>query len=633
MRKNFWIDWTGYFALKALGPFLRALPVEAAFFLGRRMGDVWWMLDAKHRAQVYANLTRALGKELSCSRRKKLVRENFQSLAQGVIELLFIPRMDQSYLSRFVTIEGLEHVRQAQATGKGMIFLSVHSGSWELSNLLGAAAGLRFKTFVRDQRMPKLAGLLNAYRRKRGFQVIEREGQLRDLVRTLQQGEAIGMSQDQGGSAGTLVDFFGTRASMGTGAVTLALRYGAVIVPMFYHRVRGPYIKATVLPPFPLRATGNADRDVPENVQALTSVFEGFIRKHPGDYLWRYKAWKYSDQRDLLILSDGKTGHLRQSQALARIVRRIWEERGFQVRERTVEVRWRSAWARAFGCFECGVPEATRCELASSAVDAVISCGSALSGINRAIGTSFAARKFVIMRPGWPGMRGFDAVVVPAHDRCRAGKRVLVTAGALNLIDEAALREQADALARAAGITDAASRRYIGVLLGGDTKYFTLSGVEVAGLLQQVREAADKADAGILVTTSRRTSESAVRAVKESCAGLARCALLVVANERNIPGAVEGILGLSAAVVVTPESISMVSEAASSGRPVVVPAYAIDPRHRRFLSGLHSKAHIDWCAPQRVGDELAACLQGRRELTTLNDASQVLSFMQRILDR
>ena len=125
------------------------------------------------------------------------------------------------------------------------------------------------------------------------------------------------MTVDQGGKSGVLVKFFGKYASMPSGAVRLALKYNATVLPVFFRRINGPYIKLIINPPFKIKRTDDQVKDITDNLGELIHLFEGHILKYPREYLWSYKIYKYTKEKNILILSDGKTGHLRQAEATA----------------------------------------------------------------------------------------------------------------------------------------------------------------------------------------------------------------------------------------------------------------------------------------------------------------------------
>jgi mitochondrial fission protein ELM1 len=155
----------------------------------------------------------------------------------------------------------------------------------------------------------------------------------------------------------------------------------------------------------------------------------------------------------------------------------------------------------------------------------------------------------------------FDLVVVPRHDRLK-GKNVMFTRGALHRVTPELLREGAERLA----FQFMTFRRpYIGVLLGGSNAAYRMGPDEATTLARQLGDCARATGGSILVTASRRTS--------------AECLRILDAELNHVPhyiwdGKGEnpyfGLLGLSDFLVVTCDSVNMVSEAASTGKPVYV---------------------------------------------------------------
>jgi mitochondrial fission protein ELM1 len=191
--------------------------------------------------------------------------------------------------------------------------------------------------------------------------------------------------------------------------------------------------------------------------------------------------------------------------------------------------------------------------------DLVIACGRmaalpalAIRRVNG--GRSLAAQ---IQDPGI-GHRDFDLLVVPEHDRLR-GRRVFVTRGAVHRVTAARL---AAARCRFAALT-AMPRPIVSVLIGGSTRVHRLH-------LQRLGEIADalagilRRDGGsLLVTTSRRTGEAGLVLLREKLAHLS--AAIWDGTGENPYFA---YLAFADALLVTADSISMVSEAAATGKPV-----------------------------------------------------------------
>jgi len=110
----------------------------------------------------------------------------------------------------------------------------------------------------------------------------------------------------------------------------------------------------------------------------------------------------------------------------------------------------------------------------------------------------------------------------------------------------------------------------IAVFLGGETPEHQITTSFTESLMRQVLAVCEETNGCCLVTTSRRTAPSVERWLSERLADEPRCRLLLLASRDQLDGTIEGMLGWAQVVVVTGESISMVSEACASGRYVVV---------------------------------------------------------------
>ena len=620
-----------------------------SFFLARRLGDLLYYFDLKHKSLVYSHIKKALGESLSPSEISAITRKFYQGLGQDLIEIFLIPLVNKEYMKKYVEFTGLEHIEAAFKKGNGLILLGAHEGSWELSNILSANLGFPYSMIVRGQRYPRLNKLLNIYRRLKGCKLIEREDETRELIATLKRNESIGVSLDQGGKTGTLVKFFGQNASMATGALRLALKHGSAIIPVFFARVRGPYIKVIIEGPFELKKTGARETDIKDNLQGLVHIYEKYIRMYPHEYLWTYKVWKHADEKNILILSDKKAGHLRQAEALVKIIRELLKTKNITAHIDNIEVEFKNKFAeRALtlssclsgkyhcqGCLWClraFLKEESYQGLIRKKPDIIISSGSSLAAINYVLARESLAKSLVVMRPSILSTRRFDLVVMPKHDLPPKRKNVVATEGALNLIDEDYLKEEADKLIKASGSKLSSSGFYLSLLIGGDTKKFRLKPEMVLKVIKEVKSAAENLHADILITTSRRTSKEIEGLIKEEFKNYPRCKVLIIANEKNIPEAVGGILGLSRIIIASAESISMISEAVNSKKYVFVfKSEGLSRKHQRLLDYLvkNKNIYLDECSS--LSKKIQDIWQARPAVNPLKDNQAIFEALKKIL--
>lgn len=209
----------------------------------------------------------------------------------------------------------------------------------------------------------------------------------------------------------------------------------------------------------------------------------------------------------------------------------------------------------------------------------LISCGRQSVAVAAAIRRANGGKTFAvhIQDPKVDPAR-FDTLIVPSHDRLRGGN-VLVATGALNRITDARLAEAADAYeTRLLHIP----RPRITVLIGGNNKVYRLTRGIARRLGQGLAELAKREGAGLLITPSRRTAADRVDILREALAG---CASVIWNGAGENP--YFAYLALADALVVTGDSVNMVSEAATTGKPVyVVDLLGGSAKFRRFHDGM-----------------------------------------------
>ena len=168
----------------------------------------------------------------------------------------------------------------------------------------------------------------------------------------------------------------------------------------------------------------------------------------------------------------------------------------------------------------------------------------------------------------------FDLVAPPLHDKL-TGPNVFPIVGSPHRITPAKL---ASAYETFADRIDHLLRPRLTVLIGGKSKAFDLPPARAEMLADDLARALDHSAASLLMTFSRRTPEAAERILRERL--------------RGYPGIIWDGAGenpyfafLAAAdfIVVTQDSVNMVAEAASTGKPVYIAAVDGDQWRKRLF--------------------------------------------------
>jgi uncharacterized protein len=272
------------------------------------------------------------------------------------------------------------------------------------------------------------------------------------------------------------------------------------------------------------------------------------------------------------VLHDGKPGMASQALGLA-------EAAGFAFIERPLYVRRPWTWL-APSLWIAPLAAATEAgrRLAPPWPDLVIGCGRNTVAPSLAIRRASGGRTLAVQLqdPRW-GRGRFDLMVVPEHDRLR-GPRVLVTRGAIHRVTAARLAAERRRFPALEGLP----RPVVGVLIGGANRAYRLDPAGLALIAERVAAAVRRAGGSVLATPSRRTGAAGIAVLKERLEGL--------------PGAVwDGTgdnpyfayLALADALLVTADSVSMVSEAAATGKPVhIIEPAGGDAKFARFHAAM-----------------------------------------------
>ncbi|MBI3020481.1 MAG: hypothetical protein HYY59_00555, partial [Candidatus Omnitrophica bacterium] len=412
MEKMLWIiDWLACGLVRVVGWLLCRLPAPAAVWIGERLGALGYWLQPKRTRIGLANLRAAFDGELTSAELRRIIRSYYRQLGASVIELLRLPAIDRAYVDHYITIEGRRWFDEAVASGQPILLLTGHYGNWELSSIVAALHGFPIAALARAQeKLPRLYRLLVSYRESKGCTIIHKGGVVKRLVTALERRQCIGIVGDQASRQGLFVDFFGRPALFATGPFALAYRKGALIIPTFIHRLHGPFHRLVIEPPIKLSRQQSEDQAVCDGIEQFAGVLSRHISADPGQWLWMHKRWKHTSARRVLVLSDGKLGHLKQSLAVVdalreecpALVSQVIEVRYREPGGRLLTLLW-SWWAPAgLGgvlCLSCALTGKTQAALLGRYADLIVSCGSSLAPVNLLWAAENRAKSVVILNP------------------------------------------------------------------------------------------------------------------------------------------------------------------------------------------------------------------------------------------
>lgn len=280
-----------YLGFKGL---VRVLPHAGAATFGMALGSLAHRLLAERRRVARNNLALALP-EVSDTERCRIVRGGFQHLGQAACETISSLRFSTQEYCRRVTLEGWEHLQQADSLGRGVLLMAAHLGWWEIGAWsIGLYRG-PMHAVVRPLDNPYVNRELVFLRTRFGNELIPKRGAARGMMKVLRGGgrACILIDQRVGSQEGIQVPFFGRPARTSPLLARLSRRSGAPVVPFFgLSEHRGRYRVVFRPPIHPDLSGGSGDQAVQSLTRTYLEVVEREIRKRPELWLWMHDRWK-----------------------------------------------------------------------------------------------------------------------------------------------------------------------------------------------------------------------------------------------------------------------------------------------------------------------------------------------------
>ena len=256
-------------------------------------GEITYLGWATKREIAKHNIAIVLGRAQTDIEVARVARKSFRNFAKYLTEIMRFPKIHPADLERLVVIDpqSFGHLRAARDHGKGLIFVSVHFGNFELG---GARIAQEIPlTVVADElENQRLMDFLVANREHKNVNILPPAGSAKLVLAALKRNEMVGFMMDLGPRTMQLdnvqAEFFGRRTAFPTIAAALARVSGAPIVVAAVKREHDNSFRGVALPPIFVQRTKVAAQDLERATQAIVHLLEGLVRPDPDQwYIFR----------------------------------------------------------------------------------------------------------------------------------------------------------------------------------------------------------------------------------------------------------------------------------------------------------------------------------------------------------
>ena len=289
------LDWAVYVAARLVAVAMHVFPVNLNLQTAKLLGSGMYLIDKRHRERALANLRRSFP-ELSEKQRERLARRSMQQMVMLFVEVLFTTRLIRlDTWRRYVELENFGDVLELLVRReRGLLLLTGHYGNWEILGYVLATLGFETVSIARPLDNRYLSEFLFGVRERTGQKIIAKKGATPEVQVTLEEKGAVGFIADQNaGTKGLFVDFFGRKASTYKSIGLVAMEYEAPVVIGYARRVNDRFHfhvgAQDIIYPEDWKSQDDPLRYI---TQRYTKAIEDIVRVDPGQYWWVHRRWK-----------------------------------------------------------------------------------------------------------------------------------------------------------------------------------------------------------------------------------------------------------------------------------------------------------------------------------------------------
>jgi KDO2-lipid IV(A) lauroyltransferase len=221
-------------------------------------------------------------------------------LFRMVVEIVQVRRkLRLANCADVIQFRGRDETVRLLSTGRPVMVVSGHFGNWEIAIGTFGMFGFPMGVVARDLDNPYLHEWFARFRRDWGHRLISKRGGGGDMLEMLERRGHLGLLGDQdAGSNGMFVNFFGRPASTFKSIALLAKQYRAYLVVGYARRLPDDFERRRWCR-YEVGYTDVIDPDqydgldaIRELTQRYTEALERVIRLAPEQYFWVHRRWK-----------------------------------------------------------------------------------------------------------------------------------------------------------------------------------------------------------------------------------------------------------------------------------------------------------------------------------------------------
>lgn len=289
LAPRYWLLWLVFGVLRLTV----LLPLPILEKLGGFIGWLIYRLAPSRRQVARINIQQAYPGYTE-TQIKQLVKLSFNNTGMSLFEMALAWWARRDYLQSHCEIDGMQHLQDALAKGRGVILLTGHFTTLEIGGIL-MALYTPLEAVYKRAHNPMFNTFMHHYRSKHLQRAIPNTN-ARAFIQALKSNVTVWYAPDQDFSAQDVVftPFLGGMASTLMSTVRMAEMTGAAVVPYYPQRLPGAKgYKLVIQPALENFPAGNHDEQARyANAARINQAIDAMVRSNPEQYAWIHKRFK-----------------------------------------------------------------------------------------------------------------------------------------------------------------------------------------------------------------------------------------------------------------------------------------------------------------------------------------------------
>ena len=282
-----------YYLYKFSQIFFKYTPNLILKYLLLLLSKVLFKINKKHRDIAIVNLDLAYNNSLTKEEKEKIIYLSYKSLMFNLFEYMENQYINKDELLKKATITNEKVILDAIKDNRKIIFVTAHYGGWELAIPYIA---LKYGTLAVVNRKMDSIEINRMYKKARdrnNIVMLEKKVAAKGMIKAFKNNHNIAVAIDQHIKNGVEVEFFDKKVKATDSTARLALKFDAVIIPVFavckgFRDYEIKVYNAIDTKDFKFKT----DDKIKELTQVQNNIVEKQIKEIPEQWFWQHRRWK-----------------------------------------------------------------------------------------------------------------------------------------------------------------------------------------------------------------------------------------------------------------------------------------------------------------------------------------------------